>query len=392
MKKRILSILCVVLVCISLLSASVTLGASSDPCFMAVNDTLLSLEDRFMPITVGGQYYVPYTALDNNATGISLGIFPIYSSINNTLMIYTRDLTLNFDLNAGTCVDRNGSSQSVRAVTRNGRIYVPARFVCEYFGLVYSSRTTVYGPLVRIRNSSATRDDTQFVDQAQMLMAERLRDWRRAQVQYETPVVTPTPTSTTPPTPSVTPSIPDIDKSDVSMYLAFRADQTDGLESLLARLEYYQISALFFFPAAQLADYDEAIRRVLCDGHAVGLMVSGATTDEVAEQTEQGNRLLTQIAHVNTYTILPQDEQSIGACAEAEENGLLCWDTDVEAFPDGSLASQQVKAVLEAANSYEEKVYILSDTSTEGTALIKQLLPELIEMQYTMRLAVETEL
>lgn len=392
MKKRILSGLCVILVCIGLLSVSVTLGASSDPCFMAVNDTLLPLEDRFMPITVGGQYYVPYSALDNNATGISLGIFPIYSSINNTLMIYTRDQTLNFDLNAGTCVDRNGNSQAVRAVTRNGRIYVPARFVCEYFGLVYSSRTTVYGPLVRIRNSSATWNDTQFVDQAQTLMAERLRDWRRAQTQNDPPVVAPTPTGTVPSTPSVTPSTPDINKSDVSMYLAFRADQTDGLESLLTRLEFYQVSALFFFPALELENYDEEIRRVLCDGHIVGLMVSGSSAEEVVEQTVHGNQLLAQIAHVNTYTILPQDSQSIKACLEAEETGLLCWNSDVEAFPDGSVYSQQAKSVLEDADSYTEKVFLLSDASAEGAALMRQLLSQMVEIHYALRLAVETEL
>lgn len=391
MKKRILSGLCIVLVCLSMLTASVTLGASSDPCFMAVNDTLLPLDDRFIPITVSGQYYVPYTALDNNATGISLGIFPIYSSINNTLMIYTRDLILNFDLNTGTCVDRNGNSQSARAVTRNGRIYVPARFVCEYFGLSYSSRTTTYGPLVRIRNSSATWEDTQFVDQAQTLMAERLRDWRRAQIQDEPSVVTPTPPPavSAPPTTSTT---PEIDKSGVNLYLAFRVDQTEGLESLLTRLEYSDISALFFFPASELADYDEEIRRVLCGGHIVGLTVSGATADEIMEQVARGNRLLAQIAHVTTYTILPQDEQSAEACVAAEETGLLCWTTDVNALPDGSLPSRQVGSVLEAADSFLEKVFILSDASVGGAALMTKLLPELIEMQYTLRLAVETEL
>lgn len=392
MKRRILSVACAILICIGLLSASVTSGASNSPCFMAVNDTLLPLEDRFMPITVDGQYYVPYSVLDNNATGINLGIFPIYNGIHNTLMIYTRDLTLNFDLSKGTCVDRNGNSQSIRAVTRNGRIYVPARFVCEYFGLVYSSRTTVYSPLVRVRNASATRNDTQFVEQAQALMAERLRDWRKAQAPYVPPVVTPPPTVTVTPTPSVTPSAPEINKSDVSMYLAFRADRTDGLESLLARLEFYQISALFFFPASELENYDEEIRRVLCDGHIVGLMVSGSSAQEIEEQAARGNRVLAQIAHIHTYTILPKDAQSDDACMAAEEAGLLCWNTDVKALSDGSVAAQKAQTVLEDADSYEEKVFVLSDTSTEGAVLMGQILYQAVEMQYALRLAVETEL
>ena len=391
MKKRILSGLCIVLICLSVLTASVTLGAPRNPCFMAVNDTLLPLDDRFIPITIDGQYYVPYSVLDSNATGINLGVFTIYSSIHNTLMIYTRDLALNFDLNKGSCVDRHGNSQSIRAVTRNGRIYVPARFVCEYFGLVYSSRSTAYSPLVRVRNAAATRNDTQFVEQAQTLMAERLSDWRKAQRQDEPSVVTPSPTPTVT-VPSPTPTVPEIDKSDVNLYLAFRVDQTAGLESLLARLQYSDISALFFFPASELAEYDEEIRRVLCGGHIVGLTVSGADADEIAQQAAQGNRLLAQIAHVTTYTILPQDEQSAAACEAAKEKGLLCWNTDVDALPDGSLLSERVNRVLKAADAFEEKVFVLSDASVGGAALMTQLLPELFEMQYTLRLAVETEL
>ncbi|MGN0968416.1 MAG: stalk domain-containing protein, partial [Oscillospiraceae bacterium] len=159
MKKRILSVLCALALCLGLLAIPLAAGAAGDPCFMAVNDTLLDLEDRYIPITVSGQYYVPYTALDGGVTGISLGIFPIYNSIENTLTIYNREQVLMFDLSAGTCTDRSGSSLSARAVIRNGRIYVPARFVSEYFGLSYASRTTTYGPLVRIRSSSAIITD-----------------------------------------------------------------------------------------------------------------------------------------------------------------------------------------------------------------------------------------
>lgn len=388
MKRRILSALCVLLACICLLSVTVTLGAADTPCFMAVNDTLLPLDNAFMPITVSGQYYVPYTALDSSATGISLGIFPFYSGISNTLMIYTKDLSLTFDLSAGTCVDRDGVSQSARAVTRNGRIYVPARFVCEHFGLSYFSRTTDFGPLVRLRTASAKWGDAQFVEQAQNLMGERLRDWRKAQTQVEIPAASPAPTVSVVPTPAVTPVGQDVDKSGVSMYLAFRADRIDGLDSLLAQLELHQISALFFFPAEELANYDEAVRSVLCGGHAVGLIVPGTTTEEISGQLARGNRLLTQIAHINTYVILTQNAEA----GVAADYGALCWHTDVDALPDISTPSQRANAVLKAADAYQEKVYVLSDASVEGAALMKQLLPKVIELQYSLRLAVETEL
>lgn len=390
MKKRILSGLFVLLICLGLLAASVALGAPSNPCFMAVNDTLLLLEDQFIPIAVNGQYYVPYNALDSGVTGVELGINPIYNTTLNTLTIYKWEQELIFDLTAGTCTDRSGVSHSVRAVTRNGQIYVPVRFTCEYFGLTYSSRVTTYGPMVRIRSSSSTYDDNEFVSAAQQRMEERLRDWRKA--QSETATSTPAPIPTPTPTPAPTPTPPETDKSDVHVYLAFRADQTEGLEDLLDRLEYYQINALFFFPAAELADYDAAVRSVLCGGHGIGFLVSGITAEEISGQVTEGNRLLTQIVHMNTYTILAPDVSAETEYEQIEAAGLLCWNTDLDAQPDGRTASQQASTVLGNADRYSSEVYILSDASAAGAALIGRLLPEMVRERYALRLAVETEI
>lgn len=383
MKRRILSGLCALLACVILLSATVTAFGEDDPCFMALNDTLLPLESAYMPITVSGQYYVPYTALDSSSTGVSLGFFAFYNTFTNSLMIYTKDLSLTFDLTAGTCVDQTGASRAARAVTRNGRIYVPARFVCEHFGLSYSSRTTEFGPLVRLRTASAKWADAQFAEQAKNLMAERLRDWRRAQTQTEAPAASTNPAVS--PSPSVTPSAPDADKSGVRMYLAFRADDTEGLNDLLTQLAHDQVSALFFFPADTLADYDEAVRSVLCGGHAVGLILSGSTAQENAGQLDEGNRLLAQIAHTGTRTVLLQEPS-------AQPENVFCWHTDVDAIPDGSTSLQQARAVLNRADPYQERVYVLSDASAAGALLAKQLLPRLTGLQYSLRLAVESEL
>ncbi|MGN1003655.1 MAG: stalk domain-containing protein [Oscillospiraceae bacterium] len=394
MKKRILSWLCALALCLGLLAAPLSVSAANNPCFMAVNDTLLDLVDQYIPITVSGQYYVPYTALDSSVTGVSLGISLIYNATNNTLIIYrnyNQERTLIFDLTSGSCTDRSGASiSSVRAVIRNGRIYVPARFTSEYFGLSYSSRVTVYGPLVRIRNSSSKLDDNQFVDYAQQQMEARLRDWRKAQSKVDPPAVTPTPT----PTPTTTPEPGDSneDKSGVRTYLAFRADQTDGLEELLDRLEQYQVKALFFFPAEELADYDDAVRSVLCGGHAVGFLASGMSAEEISDQAREGNRLLTQIAHLNTYTVLAPDAETDAQREELSAAGLLCWSTDLDALPDGRSASRQASAVLANADLYRYEIFLLSDTSAAGAALMGRLLPDLVRDGYDLRLAVETEL
>lgn len=379
---------------LGLLTFSLSAGAAGDPCFLAINDNLQPLEGQYIPIAIDGQYYVPYTALDSSVTGLELGIFPVYTSLSNTLTIYNREQMLYFDLSSGTCTDRSGTSYETRAVNRNGRIYVPARFICEYFGLTYSSKATVYGPLIRIRSASSRLDDNNFISLAQATMGDRLREWRKSQTAADpspaisVPTPPPASTSTVPPVPED----PEIDKSGVHTYLAFRADRADGLEDLLAVLEQYQVQALFFFPAAELADYDDAVRSVLCGGHAVGLLVSGATAEEAAAQAAEGNRTLAKIAHLHTNTVLAPDAENDATREEIGAADLLCWRTDVDAQPDGRSASRQASAALESIDLYRSEVYILSDVSAAGAVLMERLLPELIQNRYDLRLAVETEL
>lgn len=386
MKKRILTVLCALALCLGLLSLSA--GAVSGPCFMAVNDNLLPLEDQYIPIAVSGQYYVPYTVLDSSITGLELGIYPMYNATQRNLTIYNRENVLIFDLTSGVCTDRSGTTYSVRLVTRNGRIYVPARFTCEYFGLTYSTKTTAYGPMVRICSSAARLSDSVFIDNAQGMMETRLQEWRKSQNPADSPDTSPAPPGTVPPSPS--PENPDVDKSDVRTYLMFQASQTDGLGDLLARLEQYQLKALFFFPAEELASYDGAVRQALCGGHAVGLLVTGTTAAETAAQAEEGKRLLAQIAHLCTNTILAPGLEG-GASGELAAAGLLCLTPDVDARPDGRGTFIQAADVLNSAGQYSSQVLILSDASAAGAALMGRALPDLIRDRYDIRLALETE-
>ncbi len=382
MKKKMVSMFCALALCLSLLGITVGVGAPNNPCFMAVNDSLMLLEDRFIPIAVNGQYYVPYTALDDTMTGVSLGIFPYYNAAQSTLTISDRTQTLTFNLTAGTCTDRNGTALSARAVIRNGLIYLPVRFVCEYFDLNYSSRVTTYGPMVRVRSAASTLDDNTFVTSAQQRMEDRLREWRKK--QNEAP---PVPTTPIPgPSQSQEP-----DKSNVGIYLAFRADVPEALDAQLEQLENHRIHALFFFPAEGLAQYDAAIRKVVCAGHGVGFLVTGDEPEGIQAQVEEGNRLLTQIIHMNTYTVLASEAEK-EKLAAIEEVGLVCWQTDLDAQPDGRTPSRQASTILANAARYEKSVYILSDTSAAGVSLMGRILPEVVQDHYALRLAVETEI
>ena len=394
-KKRFLALFVALALCLSVLTASLSAYATETPHFLAVNENLLQLEDRYIPIIADGLYYVPYPALDVASTGIDLGVYPVYNAAIRTLTIYNREKVIAFDLTAGTCTDRDGTSYNCRAVTRNGQVYVPAKFICDFFDLTYSYfPETKFGPMIRICSATAKLNDRHFLAAAQMQMEDRLRDWRKNQTPAPSP--TPTQTSTTRPTqtadPTPTPTKPVVNKSNVRTYLAFRVDQTDGLISLLNRLEYYQISAIFFFPAGDLSQYDEAVRRVLCAGHGVGLAVSGTTAEEMSANAAEGNRVLRQIAYSTTYTVLIPDGVDADTKAALGDSGLLVWEPDVDAVPDGQAVSARAERIMEQVERYKAEVNILSDCSSAASTLMAWVMPSLVEDQYDLRLAVETEI
>ncbi len=389
MKKRISAIVLAVVLCLSLLVSAFSVSATETPHFLAVNENLLQLEDRYIPIVADGMYYVPYHALDVSSTGVDLGIYPVYNTAIRTLTIYNREKVVVFDLTKGTCTERNGTVHTARAVTRNGQVYIPAKFVCNLFGLKYSDFSdTGYGSMVRICSASAKLSDRHFLAAAQMQMEDRLRDWRKNQGSV-TPAPTPTPTVTTP---VPTPSVPEVDKSDVRTYLAFQAEQVETMSGLLDWLEPHQIKGLFFFPADRLAQYDEQIRRVLIGGHGIGLILSGETAQELASSAMEGNRLLRQIAYTGTYTVLIPDGIDSEIVKELEAGGLLVWQTDVDARFNGQSVSTRVDEVRDAVEIYDDAVYILSDCSAFSLTLMLRLLPDMVEDRYNFRLAVETEL
>ncbi len=380
-KKRVFAALCALVLCFGLISAPGPAHAANDPCFMAVNDNLLLLQDQFIPIQSNGQYYMPYTVLDGNATGLQLGIYPIHNTLRNTLLIYSRDEVISFDLSTGVCTDRNGTVLSARAVTRNGRVYVPVRFICERFGLTYFNRNTTYGPLVRIRNSAYVLDDNTFVSLAQLMMEDRLQAYKaQGGGSAQQP-------STNPGMGGV-----DTDRSGVRTYLAFRADQIGGLDSVLQQLRQYQAKALFFFPADDLAQYDEAVRRVLCHGHGVGLLVSGTTQEQAVQQAARGNRLLARIAHINTPIVWAPQRTDMGGAEQEKDTGLLWWDGNVDGATGEKNTNQFANTILADVQRYRYEVRIEFTTTENGAAVLSRVLPQLVRDRYNLRLAVETEL
>ena len=227
MKKRLGALLCALVMCLALLSPA---SALEEVCFTSLNNKLLPLASDTMPLWSGGVLYVPASLFDGSATnasyGVTLGVSLTQSQSSGTITLYSLSGILVFDLNSGICVDQQtGELLSGRAITRNGRIYLPLNIVVDFFGLRSSYLHTDYGYLVRIKNRDDTASngrrsiltDDVFIDSAGNQMNLQLKEYQKSLLPVEEPE-----------TPDVTPAVPadppghELDPTSIPTYLAFR--------------------------------------------------------------------------------------------------------------------------------------------------------------------------
>ena len=163
-KKCLLSLLCAAAIVLGI-SLSGAQAAEGKITILALNDQVITpISSTNMPLKVGGTYYLPYTVFDPAVVDVDLGVK--YSLRDNVLTLYTKQALLKYDLNAGTCEDRDGNTGYTRAVVRGSMIYVSMPSVCSFFGIQSYQEATPYGQVIRLTTSSAVLSDRDFMDSA----------------------------------------------------------------------------------------------------------------------------------------------------------------------------------------------------------------------------------
>ena|GEM_PF-120744 len=346
-------------------------------CFTAVNDSVLPLMAATMPTWHSSSLYIPYTVFHSNSNG-GLDLYCTYSTSKNTVTIYNTRQILVFDLTEGNCVDMNTlTTYDYPAIIRNGTPYVPASFVCSIFkdDLTYTYRPTDYGMLLRITSSKAVLSFDSFVDAAGTTMNAYLRDYRQS---LAPPTADPPPT-TSDPTPSNPNQPPEI--TEPSLYLkqavlAFRWTETGDLDSILTALQVQGVNALFLFPVDALVRQDDLIRRMVGEGHSVGLDVQGATGEESLSILEQGSAFLSAIARLQPNIVLcPEDQWEF-----LERQGWLCWKetASAAAYENGTRTDYEMAYRMVSALSKARGIQYLTlscdrEIGTHLGALLRQL-------------------
>ena len=372
--------LAVLLVCLGLLIPPP--AAAAEVCFTAVNDNVLPLTADTMPIWYKSLIYVPYTVFDSGSTGVDLGLSSTYDPSTATVSVYNLRQILAFDLNAGTCRDlATDTYYDVRAVMRNGRPYVPLNTVCTFFGLSRSSNSIRQGYLLRIKNEAVVLSDSKFIEAAENLLNMRLREYNRSL----------NPGSDTPSTPSTDPAVEEpVTASDVSVYLAFRCTDGDSLADLLDALDAKAAYAVFFLTPQVLEEHGDLVRRMLGEGHSVGLLALGDTADQTRRLLERGSELLAGTAHSRTTLAMVPDEQRAALSAQ----GWVCWQQSLSLSPTLSSGVNTFSAnTLRRLDRLDRQtVYLTMDAAPGAVRVLPILLRQMKNNHYLIRIPMETRL
>lgn len=287
--KKFLSLLLAILIC---LLPAVSAEADSSVCFVAVNDSLLTLSSR--AISQGGQYYVPASVF------AQLHVYSTYHSSINTTELTGSSKQLFFNLDTGETYDSTGSYYSTSAVMMGSTVYVPVDFVCRQFGLSWSYIPgSGYGDVCRLTDGSAYLTDDLFLRAARPLMESRYNEFMNSGL-------------------SPGDSGDDIGDTDSVIFLSFQG--VPG-EATFTALSTYGVKATFFLTADEILENPDIVRRIVGEGHNIGALCTSDPDGDYAYFCEA----LWREAHMTSVLISASQSDYEGVCRAYADSAVLVY-------------------------------------------------------------------
>ena len=289
MRKRIAAGLACLLALLALLPRLPARAAES-VYFVAVEESVLPLSDGTMPFWSGGYLYVPASAF-SGATRDALGITVINNSAKRVTVLdkSRRPLLFYWDKKYGE--DNDGNTYVPGAVLRGGTAFLPAAVVSSFFAVQYSVAEVEHGYLVWLRNPDFGMSMKDFANAATYNMEDRYGAYLRAK-QPDPP-----PSEETAPPSGETETIEEPAPAGTRINLCVEA--ADNAEAILDMIEYSDAWITFYCPCEFLEEQGDLLRRMLAEGHAVGVLVDGTAADAAAQLT-RGTEALFEAACVKT--------------------------------------------------------------------------------------------
>lgn len=320
-------------------------ASASTIVLTAVNDEFLPLSVSTMPTKMSGEWYAPYTVF------ASFGIAASQQEQGDVLILQGESWSLTFSLSQGYVYDQNMTSYFQPAYSLNSTIYVPVKLVCGQFGLSYSI-ISGENQILRICDDNAVLSDRDFLSQSSGEAGDIVDDYKEETVPKPKP---PEPAEEDPPddnAPEPVPPEQPIEPATIRpnlIYLTFCGAPNEYSADLLDTLRQYGRSATFFLPADGQWDAD-FVRRLLVEGHTIGLLLSGSEAQPV-ETLAAANAQLFAISGVTTRVVMADAEGAAPTQAQIDsllDAGYRLWSATVTADDQTQNASRVANWMLKS--------------------------------------------
>lgn len=328
----------------ALLAGGMLVAAAPSLTITAVNDAFLPLNGSYMPTRIGGEYCVPYAVF---ASG-GLGVRASYDGGQQMLTLSSGNRTLTYLIAQGYVYDQNMKSYDPPAYSVNGQIYVPVRTVCSFFGLSYSLIQSASAQILRICSGGASLSDSSFLNNNKSRLAELVAAYNGA------PSAGPAPE----PPPEEETHKPSL------VYITFFNCPGGRTRDILDVLGEFGRTGTFFLSPELLEEADPALlRRIVGEGHAVGLALNASTVapQALVETAGRANALLLEETGATTRIITPLagsealTESQLEALVAA---GYRLWDTTLDSCDNRFSARQTANTVTTAFSRTDSPVVV----------------------------------
>jgi hypothetical protein len=379
MKKAIpaIVVICIIVALVPLASLAV-----ATPYFVAVNDTLLPLNEDTMPFVSGGQFFVPCKVFSD------AGVWSLTYDEAGRARLYRGSRHLDFfTTQGGLTMDQDGRVINCPSAQRIGnRFYVPLNQVCSYFELTYEiievDQEIIPNEqmsILRIKSNAVFPDKT-FVGVNRLAL-------KAAYDEYYAPA----PSATQPASPPTNEPLPPPVElpptyEDVTIYLSFCGVNAEGAMRIIEILDAPSASgypSCFFISAAEIAKSPDLVRMISGSGHTVGIWLEKGTFEEYLN----ASALLFEAAKVKTV-LVSSDETEVTAIYTADLQGLIFWGASRSFDADGDFAEEPVTDAIPTESG--EKCNLMFSCTEESASMLPTVLAHLSEYEYTVARITET--
>ncbi len=273
--------------------------------------------------------------------------FAPYDSEQQMLVLSSGSRTLTYLILQGYVYDQNMKTYDTPAYSLNGQIYIPVRTVCSFFGLSYSLITSTSAQILRICSSS-TLSDSSFLNSNKAKLAELINAYNG---------------NPTVPDPPAQPKEEEETHKPALVYLTFFNAPGKHTQEILDVLKESGRTATFFISSEQELLDPTLLRRIVGEGHAVGLALNAYTQspEALVQTANRGNAMLREETGATTRIVTPLAGTEALTNAQLEaliSAGYRLWDTTLDSSDDGYSSYRAANTVTTAFSRTDSTVAV----------------------------------